>query len=158
MVQKTLLKISAIIMLLGICLGILGAVSHIFSDTESDSNSSGTILAILCCAYMPMIILIISTRKKRKNFILIKKIKKSKIKRAKGEKSEMLEFAKRFIEKDCIISLFDGSMYTGVIKEVVDNAMLIEKNGELTAVNLEFVSSIKEFPKNKKGKRKSIAY
>ena len=70
----------------------------------------------------------------------------------------MLEFTKRFIEKDCIISLFDGSMYTGVIKEVVDNAMLIEKNGELTAVNLEFVSSIQEFPKNKKGKRKSIAY
>ena len=140
MVRKTLLKISAIAFLVGTFTGFLGTALNIFN--ESDSNSSGTILAILCCAYMPMIILIISTRKKRKNSILFKKIKKSKIKRAKGEKSEMLEFAKRFIEKDCIISLFDGSVYTGVIKEVVDNAMLIEKNGELTAVNLEFVSSI----------------
>ena len=90
--------------------------------------------------------------------MIIKKIKKSKTKRAKGEKSEMLELAKRFIEKDCIIYLFDGSQYTGVIKEVVDNAMLIEENGELIAVNLEFVARLKEFPKNKKGKRKSIAY
>ena len=158
MVRKTLLKISAIIMLLGICLGILGAVFNIFSDTESDSSSMGVNAAIFCCAYLPLITLILSGRKRRKSLIIIKKIKKSKIKRAKGEKSEMLELAKRFIEKDCIIYLFDGSQYTGVIKEVVDNAMLIEENGELIAVNLEFVARLKEFPKNKKGKRKSIAY
>ena len=156
MVQKTLLKISAIAFLVGTFTGFLGIALNIFN--ESDSNSSGTTLAILCCAYMPMIILIVSTRKKSKSFMIIKKIKKSKIKRAKGEKSEMLELAKRFIEKDCLIYLFDGSQYTGVIKEVVDNAMLIEENGELIAVNLEFVARLKEFPKNKKGKRKSIAY
>ena len=70
----------------------------------------------------------------------------------------MLELAKRFINKDCIIHLYDGSQCCGVIKETTDNAMLIEEKGELIAINLEFVTKIKEFPKNKNGKRKSAAY
>ena len=158
MARKTLFKISAIIILLGICLGILGAVFNIFGDTESDSSSVGVNAAIFCCAYLPLITLILSGRKRRKSLIIIKKIKKFKIKRAKGEKSEMLELAKRFIDKDCIIYSFDGSQQYGTIKEVTDNAILIEEKEELIAVNLEFVSKIKEFPKNKNGKRKSVVF
>ena len=70
----------------------------------------------------------------------------------------MVELAKRFIDKDCIIYSFDGSQQYGTIKEVTDNAILIEEKGELIAVNLEFIAKIKEYPKNKKGKRKSVVF
>ncbi|MBQ7383973.1 MAG: hypothetical protein IJV72_04190, partial [Clostridia bacterium] len=63
----------------------------------------------------------------------------------------MIELAKRFIGKECILYSFDnGHQFTGVIKEVVDGAVLIEKNGEIEAINLDFVFRIREYPKNKK--------
>jgi hypothetical protein len=67
----------------------------------------------------------------------------------------MLELAKRFIEKECIIYTFNNQV-EGVIKEISGNALMIEKNGVLEAVNLDFVVRIREYPKNKKGKKKSV--
>ena len=58
----------------------------------------------------------------------------------------MNELAKRFIGQECIIYTItsnDGSVQ-GVIKEVTDSGMLIEKKtGELEIVNLEFVTRIR---------------
>ena len=69
----------------------------------------------------------------------------------------MIELAKRFIGKDCLIYAFDSShQVTGVIKEVSNSAILIQNGDTLEAVNLDFVIRIREFPKNKKGKKKSI--
>ena len=69
----------------------------------------------------------------------------------------MTELAKRFIEKECIIYAFDsGHQFTGVIKEVSDGAVLIEKDGKLEAINLDFVIRIREYPRNKNGKKKSV--
>ena len=77
--------------------------------------------------------------------------------RRKGDKTEMLELAKRFIDKECLISSFDGSrQYEGVIKEVTDGAILIEKDGKLEAINLDFVIRIREYPRKKNGKKKSV--
>lgn len=59
----------------------------------------------------------------------------------------MFELAKRFIEKECIIYAFDGNQYTGVIKEVNEGAILIEKKGNTEAINLSFVVRIKEIRK-----------
>lgn len=70
---------------------------------------------------------------------------------------EMKELAKRFIDKECLISSFDSNhQFEGVIKEVSDSAILVEKNGTVEAINLDFVIRIREFPKNKKGKKKAI--
>ena len=66
------------------------------------------------------------------------------------ENKEMFELAKRFIEKECIIYAFDGNQYTGVIKEVNEGAILIEKKGTAEAINLSFVVKIKEIQKCKK--------
>ena len=154
MSQNALIKIATIALLLGILTGIFVGILNIFDDSSQSDVKTSTSFS----AFLPILIIIIFTGKRRKNFIVLKKIKKSKIKKSKGERSEMLELAKRFIEKDCIIYFFDGSQYTGVVKEVTDNAMLIEEKGQLIAVNLEFVSRIKEYPKNKNGKRKSIAF
>ena len=69
----------------------------------------------------------------------------------------MIELAKRFIGKECLIYAFDsGHQFDGVIKEVSDGAILIEKNGETEAINLDFVIRIREFPRDKKGKKKSV--
>ena len=44
----------------------------------------------------------------------------------------MLELAKRFIGKECVISSFDGNHnFDGIIKEVSNGAVLIEKDGKL---------------------------
>ena len=69
----------------------------------------------------------------------------------------MKELAAKFIEKECIISSFDGShQYEGVIKEVTDGAILVEKEGKIEVLNLDFVIRIREYPKNKNGKKKSV--
>ena len=69
----------------------------------------------------------------------------------------MKELAKRFIDKECLIYSFDGGhQYDGIIKEVNDSAILVEKNGTVEAINLDFVIRIREFPKNKNGKKKSV--
>ena len=71
--------------------------------------------------------------------------------------TEMKELAKRFIDKECLISSFDSNhQFEGVIKEVSDCAILVEKNGTVEAINLDFVIRIREFPKNKKGKKKPV--
>ena len=69
----------------------------------------------------------------------------------------MKELAERFIDKNCIIYSFDGNhQYDGVIKEVTNGAILVEKDGKFDAINLDYIGRIREYPTNKKGKKKSI--
>ena len=69
----------------------------------------------------------------------------------------MIELAKRFVGKECLISAFDSNhQFDGIIKEVTDGAILIEKAGKLEAINLDFVIRIREYPRNAKGKKKSL--
>ena len=42
------------------------------------------------------------------------------------------------------------------IDKTSDSAILVEKNGTVEAINLDFVIRIREYPKNKKGKKKSV--
>ena len=75
------------------------------------------------------------------------------------ENLNMKELAKQFIGKDCIvytITSYDASIQ-GTIKEIVDGGMIIEKNsGEKEIINLDFVTRIREYPRKKNGKKKSI--
>lgn len=69
----------------------------------------------------------------------------------------MLELAKMFLEKECIIYTFDSQLH-GTIKQITENAVLIERKSDKTmeVVNADFIVRIREFPKNKKGKSKSV--
>ena len=91
---------------------------------------------------------------RRRKLVIISRI----IKNRKSEDTpKMKELAKNFIGKDCLIYAFDSShQYTGIIKEVSDTALLVENNGSLEAINLDFVIRIREFPKGKNGKKKSV--
>lgn len=106
--------------------------------------------------YIPIIMLFVIL------FILLQRqkavIAQKTIKRRKLEGSiEMKELAKRFIDKECLIYAFDSNhQFDGIIKEVTDGAILIEKGDTVEAINLDFVIRIREYPKNKKGKKKSV--
>ena len=71
------------------------------------------------------------------------------------EQTEMLELAKRFMEKECIIYTFNNQL-EGTIKEINGNALLVENKGKLEVVNLDFVVRIREYPRKKNGKKKSL--
>lgn len=81
------------------------------------------------------------------------------IKNRKKEAEDMEALAKQFTGKECIIYTInsnDGSI-AGIIREVSGGGMLIEDaRGQLQAVNLEYVTRIREYPRNKKGKKESV--
>lgn len=106
--------------------------------------------------YIPIIILwiIIFIVFRNQKAVVAKKIIKN---RKMEDKAEMIELAKKFIDKECLIYAFDSNhQFQGIIKEVSNGAILIEKNGCVEAINLDFVIRIREFPKNKKGKKKAV--
>lgn len=107
--------------------------------------------------YIPIVVLwliIFIMLRNRRRIVTVRKIIE---KRKAGGNVEMKELALRFIDKECVIYAFDSShQYTGLIKEVTDGAILIEKDGKLEAINLDFVIRIREYPTNKKGKKKSV--
>lgn len=98
-----------------------------------------------------LLFLILFIMRRNRQTAVAKKI----IKKRKTEgKSKMNELAKRFIDKQCLIYAFDSNFqFEGVIKEVTDGAILVEKDGKIEAINLDYVIRIREYPKNKKGKR-----
>ena len=99
-------------------------------------------------------IIIFVMLRNRKRAVIVRKIIE---KRRTGENREMKELAKKFIDKECIICSFDGGkQFEGVIKEVTDGAILIEKDGKIEALNLDFIIRIREYPRNKNGKKKSV--
>ena len=97
---------------------------------------------------------VIFPQQRRERVTAIKMIQRKKL---KGEREEMKTLAERFIGKECIISMYNGTQNVGTIKEISDSAMLIADNeGGEEAINLDFVMKIYEYPKNKKGKKKSV--
>ncbi len=71
----------------------------------------------------------------------------------------MKELAKQFIGEECMIYTItsnDGSVQ-GVIKEIDGGGMIIERNtGEREIINLDFVTRIRQYPKKRNGKKKSV--
>ena len=64
-----------------------------------------------------------------------------------GKKKEdpiaMVELAKRFIGKECIISTFNNQL-TGTVREVSDGAILLEGKEGAEAVNLDFTNPLQK--------------
>ena len=113
-------------------------------------NSFYLLLALLLLVMIPQI-----TRRRR--LAAVRHILNQK--KQNKERSDMKELAKRFVGKECIIYTVisnDGSVQ-GVIKEIDDGGMVIEKkSGELEIINLDYVTRIREYPRTKTGKKKSI--
>lgn len=106
----------------------------------------GLLLFLFLVIYLP--------QKKRRTAAAVRHIRKKR-----EETVAMEALARQFIGKECIIYTItsnDGSVQ-GTIKDVTSSGMLIEDTmGQLQAVNLEYVTRIREYPRNKKGKKKSV--
>ncbi len=104
--------------------------------------------------WLPIIVLLfINSITHRNKLTAVKNV--LKIKKRK-DKTKMVELAEKFIDKDCLIYSFNGSQFTGIIKEVTNGAILVENNNTVEAINLDYVVRIREYPKNKNGKKKSV--
>lgn len=79
--------------------------------------------------------------------------------KTREERRSMEEMAKQFVGQDCIVYTItsNGGEIQGKIVSVRDGGILLEdKTGQKQAINLEYVTRIREHPVNKKGKKKSI--
>lgn len=105
--------------------------------------------------YIPIIFLwiIVFISIKRENELIGRIISRKKYN--SKEKPEMVELCKKFIDKECIIYTYN-SQIIATLKEVTDGALLIEEKGDVQAVNVDFVVRIREYPKKKNGKKKTV--
>ena len=99
-----------------------------------------------------LFVIIFITKQNEKKAYLTQYIKSRK----KEESTEMIEAAKSFIGKDCIIYTFNSQQLMGKVKDVSGGAVIIETNGSVEAVNADFIVRLREHPVNKNGKKKSV--
>ena len=77
--------------------------------------------------------------------------------RSKKGKVNMTEMIKNYIGKECLIyTCTSGSTVTGVIRSYNDGWIEIEQNGQRDIMNCEYITRIREYPRNKNGKKKSV--
>jgi hypothetical protein len=68
----------------------------------------------------------------------------------------MKDLPNSYINKDCIISTLSGATHIGIITTVSESAIEIQEKDIKKIVNMDFIVSIMEYPKNKNGKRKTV--
>lgn len=81
-----------------------------------------------------------------------------RIRKKKRGKSEMTELIQKYIGKECLIytCMSSSSLLKGVVLSCKDGWIEVETDGQTDIVNCEYIIRIREYPKNKKGKRKSV--
>ena len=82
-----------------------------------------------------------------------------KLKRKKKGKIQMTELVKKFIGKEVIIYTMNSSteQISGTIGEISGDWITVENmNGGQEIINLEYVTRIREYPRNKNGKKTDI--
>lgn len=92
--------------------------------------------------YFPIFFLwfvIFSQLRRRQKILYVQQI----LNQTRKENTKMFELAKKFIGKDCTIYVLDNQ-FRGTVTEVTDSAILIEKNGCVEVLNLNYVIRIKE--------------
>ena len=101
--------------------------------------------------FMLFMILIIQ---KRNNILIV--IRKH-LRKKKG-RLDMTALIEKYIGKECLIyTCTSSTQITGVIKSCNEGWLEIEnKNGQCDLVNCEYITRIREYPKNKNGKKKSV--
>lgn len=70
----------------------------------------------------------------------------------------MNELIQKFIGKECIIYTMNSESESvcGTISELKDGWLFVSSETESQIVNIEYVVRIREYPRNKKGKKKAI--
>lgn len=67
----------------------------------------------------------------------------------------MTDLVKNYVGRECLIYTMNSQL-AGVIKEVDGSWITVDNGKDLEAVNLDYVIRIREYPRNKNGKKKAI--
>lgn len=78
-----------------------------------------------------------------------------KIMRKKLRGDYMSDMIKSFIGKECIIYTLQGQV-SGIIDTMEDNWITVKRMDSVEIINIEYINRIREYPKDKKGKKKSF--
>ena len=111
--------------------------------------------------FLPLLIIlffvILPLLARRRRAAAIKEfLKRKKQNKENNEMKELALFMDAADTEIYTITSESGSIQ-GVLKEVEDGGLVIEKTtGETEIVNLDFVTRIREYPRKKNGKKKSI--
>ena len=99
-----------------------------------------------------LIIFITISRQQRANAIqrIIQKRKYGK------ENTHMKALAEKFIGQECLVYTLNSQQISGKIVEVTDSALLIDNGKQNEIINIDYIIRIREYPKNKNGKKKSV--
>ena len=101
-----------------------------------------------------VLFIVIFMQLRQDNLIIVRKHLRSK----KG-KMDMTEMINKFIGKECLIyTCTSSSTVTGVIRSYNDGWIEVERDGVCDIMNCEYILRIREYPKNKNGKRKSVVF
>lgn len=106
-------------------------------------------------AMLPLLIIVMDNRRRNRAFVK----KRIMSRKNKKEKKIMYEIVKEYIDKECIIYTMNSSLnsqITGTIKGITEGWISVQTSDSVEAINLEFVTRIREYPRNKKGKKKLI--
>ena len=107
------------------------------------------IIWLLC--FLPIVNMLIQQHNQKKIFtqhIISKKLNSK-------EKNKMIELIKKFINKECLIYTINGT-FIGVITDVTSGGISINNGKNFEIVNIDYIIRIREYPKNKNGKKKSL--
>ena len=69
----------------------------------------------------------------------------------------MFELAQKFLEKECIVYTFNAQV-TGTVKEVKEGGILLKKEDSEEIINFDYIVRIREYPRGKNGKKKSVIF
>lgn len=67
----------------------------------------------------------------------------------------MRELIKSFINKECLIYTINGTI-NGVIIDITNGGISINTGNNFEIINIDYIIRIREYPKNKNGKKKSF--
>lgn len=104
------------------------------------------------CIILPML-------RRKKTAMTMQVLKKKKAKMTKEERLKMYELVSRFVGKEVIITVMNSETagVTGVVTEVKDNWLVVDTKGNgLDAVNIDYITRIREYPRKENGKKKTI--
>ena len=70
----------------------------------------------------------------------------------------MSELIKNYIGKECVVYISNGSnAVSGIVSKVEEGWIEVKKQNEQTELlNIDYISRIQEYPRNKNGKKKAV--
>lgn len=102
--------------------------------------------------------IILPAARRRRTMAALRITKRKRKKLTLEERIKMYEIIKRFIGKESIISLMTGetSQVQGTIKDVQENWVVIDTGYGDDVVNIDYITRVREYPRNKNGKKKAF--